>query len=172
MPHEGDPRQFTITGGLPFHGQFSSTGCLPAMVEKLRNDRAAFGLITGNGGYAQKHSAGLYSAQKPKQVFKLPDVEELQAKVNTKPKVEVTEKPEGRGKIEAYTVHHNQKNEPFRGVVMGRLLEGSGVRKRFIANVENNPTVFKRMTETECLNATGRVFPGGPKQPNRFVFDD
>ena len=37
------------------------------------------------GGYAQKHSAGLYSATPPKEVFQLPDLEDLQAAVNAKP---------------------------------------------------------------------------------------
>lgn len=52
------------------------------MVELLRADTDAFGLVTGNGGYAQKHSAGLYSCQQPQRLFELPDLEELQESVN------------------------------------------------------------------------------------------
>ena len=52
------------------------------MVELLRADTEAFGLVTGNGGYAQKHSAGLYSCQQPQRAFELPDLEELQQSVN------------------------------------------------------------------------------------------
>ena len=52
------------------------------MVELLRADTTAFGLVTGNGGYAQKHSAGLYSCQQPQRLFELPDLEALQESVN------------------------------------------------------------------------------------------
>ena len=49
MEHS-DPRGFTVTGGLPYYGQFAcSAGALVRMVELLREDREAFGLVTGNG---------------------------------------------------------------------------------------------------------------------------
>ena len=49
MDHS-DPRGFTVTGGLPYYGQFAcSAGALVRMVELLREDREAFGLVTGNG---------------------------------------------------------------------------------------------------------------------------
>ena len=84
MPHD-DPRGFTVTGGLPFYGQFAcSAGALVQMVELLRGDTDAFGLVTGNGGYAQKHSAGLYSCQPPQSLFELPDLEVLQGDVRSK----------------------------------------------------------------------------------------
>ena len=48
MDHS-DPRGFTVTGGLPYYGQFAcSAGALVRMVELLREDREAFGLVTGN----------------------------------------------------------------------------------------------------------------------------
>jgi acetyl-CoA C-acetyltransferase len=89
-----DPRGFTVTGGLPFYGQFAcSAGALVATVELLRKDREAFGLVTGNGGYAQKHSAGLYSCARPTKVFELPDLEELQGSVNDLPVMPVNGAP-------------------------------------------------------------------------------
>lgn len=175
MKHD-DPRGFTITGGLPFYGQLASTCCIPAMVDRLRQDTTAFGLITGNGGYAQKHSAGLYSATPPRQAFQLPDLEKLQAGVDARPTVAVNTAPRGPATVESFTVHHNQENRPTRAVIVGRLQgpagAGSGSGDRFLANADvNDPEVVKRMMgEEDCLGAQGEVFPGEVGQPNRFVF--
>lgn len=182
MKHD-DPRGFTVTGGLPFYGQFAcSAGALVSMVDRLRADTTAFGVITGNGGWGQAHSAGLYSAVPPKKVFKLPDLDALQARINALPSLKVSTSPSGLGTVDAYTVPHDQSNAPVLGVVVGRLENG----ERFVANTEHDPAVYKRMMEG-CIGATGQVTPGdttkkitltdniGSKfevgQPNRFVFD-
>lgn len=179
MKHD-DPRGFTITGGLPFAGQFAcSAGALTSMMDRLRNDRTAFGLVTGNGGVGQEHSAGLYSAQPPKQLFKLPDVYKLQATVDAKPTAKVNFAPSGRATVEAFTVHHNPRqhgkdrgeNMPTRGVIIGRLESG----ERFVANTVKDPAVYKRMMETDVVGAKGTVSPGTPGrrgEPNIFTFDD
>lgn len=166
MKHD-DPRGFTITGGLPFYGQFSSTGCVPHIADKLRKDKTAFGLVTNNGGYAQKHSASLFSATPPKKPFALPDLERIQAEVDAKPGHTVNPQPEGKATVESFTVHHNQNNQPTRGVIVG-LLDKTG--ERFLANTDEDPAIFKRMMD-DCLGAKGTVTPGGPGKPNRFVFD-
>lgn len=64
-------------------------------------------------------------------------------------------------------MHHNNKNEPERGVIIGRLESG----ERFVANTDHDPAVYNRMKEEECVGKTGQVTPGGPSRPNRFVFD-
>ena len=104
MPHD-DPRGFTVTGGLPFYGQFAcSAGALVRTVELLREDRGAFGLVTGNGGYAQKHSAGLYSCEQPLSAFELPDLEDIQGNVNDLAVEQINDAPEGAATVESFTV--------------------------------------------------------------------
>jgi len=167
MKHD-DPRGFTVTGGLPFYGQFAcSAGALTSMVDRLRSDRTAYGVVTGNGGIAQMHSAGVYSAQPPKKVFALPDLNALQAEVNATPSIPVNTAPSGKGTVEGYTVLHNNKNEAIRGVIVGKLESG----ERFIANTHDDPAAYKRMMQ-DCVGATGQVTPGEKGQPNRFVFDN
>merc|ERR1719456_1158341 len=112
------------------------------------------------------HSAGVYSAQPPKKTFALPDLDAIQEQVNATPTVKVNTSPSGKGTVEGYTVHHNNKNEPDRGVIIGRLESG----ERFVANTDHDPQVYKRMMEEECVGKTGQVTPGG-RGPNRFVFD-
>lgn len=167
MKHD-DPRGFTITGGLPFYGQMSSTHCIPSMVQMLRNDKSAMGLVTGNGGFATKHSAGLYSATAPKKPFQLPDLAKLQAEVDAVPATKIAEVPSGKATVESFTVHHNQANEPTKGVIIGRLENG----ERFIANTDTDAATFARMMPpNDVLGAKGRVEAGGEGKPNRFVFE-
>ena len=66
------------------------------MVQMLRNDKSAMGLVTGNGGFATKHSAGLYSATAPKKPFQLPDLAKLQAEVDAVPATKIAEVPSGK----------------------------------------------------------------------------
>jgi hypothetical protein len=56
---------------------------------------------------------------------------------------------------------------PFRGVVVGQLENG----ERFIANVGEDPAVFRRMMEEEVMGKTGIVTHTGEVEPNLFVFD-
>ena len=61
-----DPRPLTVTGGLPYFGGPGNnyvTHSVAAMTERLRADRAAIGMVTGNGWYVTKHSAGILSSQ-------------------------------------------------------------------------------------------------------------
>ena len=56
----------TVTGGLPFFGGAGnnySMHAIAAMVEKLRADRAGYGLVLANGGFLSKEAVGIYSAR-------------------------------------------------------------------------------------------------------------
>ena len=59
-----DPRGLTVTGGLPYHGGPASgylTHSIAAMVERLRADPGALGLVSGVGMHMTKHVFGCYS---------------------------------------------------------------------------------------------------------------
>jgi acetyl-CoA C-acetyltransferase len=59
-------RQLTVTGGLPYHGGPGSnytTHALAAMVETLRSDPDAYGLVTGIGMHMTSHAAALLSTR-------------------------------------------------------------------------------------------------------------
>ena len=55
----------TVTGGLPFFGGPGNTysmNAIATMVERLRSNRADFGLVLANGGFLSKQAVGIYSA--------------------------------------------------------------------------------------------------------------
>src|SRR5438105_3874140 len=57
-------RPLTVTGGLSFAGgpgNNYSTHAIATMVERLRDDPGAMGLVTALGWYLTKHAVGLYS---------------------------------------------------------------------------------------------------------------
>ena len=51
--------------------------------------------------------------------------------------------------------------------MVGQLENG----ERFIANVGEDPAVFRRMMEEEVMGKTGIVTHTGEVEPNLFVFD-
>lgn len=99
-----ETRQLTVTGGLTFAGGPLNDYVLHAiatMVEVLRADPGARGLVTANGGYLTKHAFGVYSTEPPAAGFRHQDVQE---EVDRLPRREVVADHEGPATIEAYTV--------------------------------------------------------------------
>ena len=67
LPTDGS-RALTLTGGLLFFsgpGNNCSMHAIATIIEKLRADRNANGLVVANGGYLSKHSAAVYSCSAP-----------------------------------------------------------------------------------------------------------
>ena len=106
-----DPTQneMTVTGGLPYFGgpgnNYSTHG-IASMVDKLRKNPEAYGLVLANGGYLSKHSAGVYSARAPSGWTDYSDID-LQQAINSQAEVNLL-KQDCEAVIEAYTVRHNQ----------------------------------------------------------------
>ena len=106
-----DPTQdeMTVTGGLPFFGGAGnnySTHGIASMVDKLRGDRDAYGLVLANGGYLSKQSAGIYSAQAPS-VFTDYSTKDTEQAISRQAEFKLLEQ-DCEAVIEAYTVRHNQ----------------------------------------------------------------
>jgi len=154
---EDDPRGLTVTGGLPYFGGPGNNyamHAIAAMVDRLRRMPGSFGLVTANGNYVTKHAAGLYSTAPPRRPWEREDPNILQRELDALPKTPFTEKPNGRAKIETYTVVHS-KTGPELGIVVGRLAEG-GIR--FIANTPNDPGLFADLETRDALGRLGSVF--------------
>ena len=57
-----DPRGVTLTGGLPYFGGPGNSYSLHGIAEtvsRMRSSPGAFGLVTANGGIANKYSVGI-----------------------------------------------------------------------------------------------------------------
>ena len=119
-------RQLTRTGGLPFAGGPWNNYVMHAIattMNDLRNGAGTNGLVWGNGGYATKHSFGVYSTQPSANPFRHADP---QAEIDALPRRELADGADAAGKvtIEAYTVMHNRDGVPETANVSCLLADG------------------------------------------------
>ena len=104
---EDDPRPISVTGGLPFFGGPGNnyvTHSIAEMMNVVRRKPGSFGMVTANGNYLTKHSAGLYSTEPTKGPWRREDPKKLQAELDAGPKQRVDTRPSGAGTIETYCV--------------------------------------------------------------------
>ncbi|HTR87006.1 MAG TPA: acetyl-CoA acetyltransferase [Reyranella sp.] len=145
-----DPRPISVTGGLPFFGGPGNnyvTHSIAEMMNVVRGKPGSFGMVTANGMYLTKHSAGLYSTAPIEGPWRREDPAKLQAELDALPKRRVNTKPRGSGTIETYCVAYG-KEAPEKGYILGRL-DGSG--DRFVAMAPNDPALLADMLTTEQL---------------------
>ncbi len=154
---EDDPRGLTITGGLPYFGGPGNNYVMHAiatMMEKVRGKPGSFGLCTGNGWYLTKHSAGIYSTTPTKGAWKREDPKGWQKDLDAMAHPEVEETPEGKAKVETYTIVTDRKGRRF-GIVVGRLESGH----RFLANTPDDKAILDWIMREEMLGRVGDVGP-------------
>lgn len=162
---QDDPRGLTVTGGLPYFGGPGNnyvTHSIAEMVQRVRARPGMKGLVTANGNYLTKHSAGIYSTEPPARAFAPADPALLQAELDAIPHPPLVELADGAATVETYTVSHDAKG-PVNGVVIGRLDDGS----RFIANTPPDADLWAAMQTEDFLGRRGRV--GNDGRINRFV---
>jgi acetyl-CoA C-acetyltransferase len=119
-------RQLTRTGGLAFAGGPWNNYVMHAiatMVADLRAEPGERGLVWANGGYATKHSFGIYSTEPPAHGFRH---ETPQAEIDALPRRELAEPSDAAGPatIEAYTVMHSRDGEPETAIAACLLADG------------------------------------------------
>jgi acetyl-CoA C-acetyltransferase len=119
-------RQLTRTGGLSFAGGPWNNYVMHAiatMIADLRAQSGEFGLVWGNGGYATKHSFGIYSTEPPPVEFRH---DCPQAAIDALPQRKLAEATEAAGPatIEAYTVMHSRDGEPETAIAACLLADG------------------------------------------------
>ncbi len=161
---EGDPRPISVTGGLPFFGGPGNnyvTHSIAEMMNVVRARPGSFGMLTANGNYLTKHSAGLYSTTPVAGPWRREDPKKLQAELDARPKRRVDTAPAGAGSIETYCVAYG-KDGPEKAYVLGRL---DGSEDRFVA-MANEPALLADMMTREQL---GRRITVGPRD-GRNVF--
>jgi acetyl-CoA C-acetyltransferase len=109
----GLDRQLTRTGGLPFAGGPWNNYVMHAIatvVNDLRDRPGALGLVWANGGFATKHSFGIYSTTPPASGFRAGSPQDA---IDQMPKRELADvEASGEVTIEAYTVMHSREGVP------------------------------------------------------------
>jgi acetyl-CoA C-acetyltransferase len=147
---EDDPRPISVTGGLPFFGGPGNnyvTHSIAEMMNVVRRNRGSFGMVTANGNYLTKHSAGIYSTAPTKGSWRREDPRRFQAELDRRPRQRVNTSPRGSATIETYCVAYG-KESPERGYVFGRL---DGSSERFVAMAPDDHGLLADMLTTEQL---------------------
>lgn len=150
-----DPRGLTVTGGLPYFGGPGNnyvTHSIAEMMNKVRSKPGAYGLVTANGNYVTKQSAGIYSTAPPQKSFAPKDPAIYQAAIDADKGPETASNPTGRASVETYTVIHDRKG-PSYAILFARDAAG----RRFIANTPDDASLLREMTMRDMLGAAGRV---------------
>ena len=150
-----DPRGLTITGGLPYFGGPGNnyvTHSIAEMMNKVRAQPGIKGLVTANGNYITKQSAGIYSTEPLQKLFSPKDPSAYQVEINTQKGPVFSEFAEGNAIIETYTIMHDRKGPSF-GIVFGRLNNGN----RFIANIPEDKSLMNAMVLEDYLGKSGKV---------------
>lgn len=150
-----DPRGLTVTGGLPYFGGPGNnyvTHSIAEMMNRVRADPGCKGMVTANGNYVTKQSAGVYSTEAPSKAFAPKDPKIYQAEIDADKGPATTEQASGPATIETYTVMHDRSG-PSYGILFGRLEDGT----RFIANTPEEGALLQEMTERDYVGARGRV---------------
>lgn len=127
LPTDGT-RALTVTGGLPFFGgpgNNYSMHAIATMIERLRADPGAHGLIVANGGYLSKHSAAVYSGRFIG-AWRPVSSAVTQRRAGADNSIRVDETVTGRARIESYAAIF-AKGVPAAGFVIARL-EADGAR--------------------------------------------
>ena len=151
-----DPRPLTVTGGLPYHGGPGNNYVMHSvatMIEKLRQQPGTKGLVTGLGWYITKHSVGIYGSDAPPKPFSRHDPALDQASIEAMPRTPLVHAANGRGAVETYTVLHDRDGAPMRGLIVGRMDDGS----RFLANTSADREVLEGLEREEAIGKVGSV---------------
>lgn len=111
-------RQWSRTGGLTFAGgpwNNYPMHAIATVVGELRERDDAHGFIWANGGFATKHSFGVYSARPPDRPFAHANP---QAEIDALPFRELTPMADAAGPatIEAYTVMFSRDGQPEQAI--------------------------------------------------------
>ncbi len=151
-----DPRDFTVTGGLPYFGGPGNNYTLHAIaevVERIRKDRSRKALVTAMGWFNTKLAAGIYGGEPSARGWTERDDSSLQADLQQSELPPPEEKPEGPMTVETYIICHDRTGAPQHGTVIGRLQDG----RRAMAFMDADPGRLSELERIELIGAKGRA---------------
>lgn len=119
-------RQWSRTGGLTFAGGPWNNYVMHAIatvVEDLRAQPGEHGLVWANGGFATKHSFGVYSTTPPEHGFRHADP---QAEIDALPRRDLADPADAAGTatVESYTVMFAREGTPEQAITTSVLADG------------------------------------------------
>ncbi len=152
----GLDRPLTVTGGLSFAGGPWNNyvmHSIATMAGLLRERPGELGLVTANGGYITKHAFGVYGTEPPTAGFRH---EDLQAEVDALPRRTLSEEPDAKATLEAWTVMHDREGQPENGIVVGLLDDG----QRALATT-TDADALQQLVSEDLAGQVARFRPDG-----------
>jgi acetyl-CoA C-acetyltransferase len=151
-------RQLTRTGGLSFNGGPWNNYVMHAIatvVGEVREQPGTRGLVWANGGFATKHSLGVYSKEPPAGGFRHA---EPQDEIDALPRRSLAEPADAAGPatIEAYSVMHSRDGVPEAAFAACLLADG-----RRAWGVSRDADLCVGMTEGEWVGRAVTLTPDG-----------
>ena len=151
-------RQWSRTGGLTFAGGPWNNYVMHAIatvVTDLRSQPGEYGFTWGNGGFATKHSFGVYSTTPPANAFRH---ESPQAAVDALPSRELAapDAAAGAATVEAYSVMFSRDGAPEKALAACLLADG-----RRAWGTSDDPMVAAAMCDREWVGVAVELDPAG-----------
>jgi acetyl-CoA C-acetyltransferase len=149
---EDDPRDLTLTGGLPFFGTPLSNYSLHAIintVESIRANPSLKVMVIANGGFNTKQSIGIYGTKPPMIQWGVRDDSKIQESILEKILPEPVEKMDGKLIVDGYSIIYERSGRAKRGIVIGTLENG----RRSIAIV-TKPELLLSLETQEIVGKT------------------
>jgi acetyl-CoA C-acetyltransferase len=156
-----DPRAMTVTGGMSVFGgpgNNYTTHAIATMVERLRREPSALGLVHALSWYLSKHAVGVYGATPPEQP------RPRAAPPVSYPQLAPIAEPSGPCRVESYVLGYSRDGAPDFATVVGRDRES----RRFLARVHGDRAVLEHMAREEPIGRGGTV--SAASSGNRFTF--
>ncbi|GAC1311687.1 MAG: acetyl-CoA acetyltransferase [Acidimicrobiales bacterium] len=160
-----DPRGVTVTGGLPFAGGPGSgylLHSLATMVDVLRRDPGAHGLVSGVGMHMTKHAFGVYSTTPPTGRLEPSDEQATQRRLDAGPQRVITPTYEGPATVAAYSVIHDRTGAAVSALAVCDLPDGTRAYGR-----ADDPGMLSDM-EREEWTGSSVAMTTGPGGVNRL----
>jgi acetyl-CoA C-acetyltransferase len=152
---QDDPRQLTITGGLPYFGGPWSNYSLHAIVTAtnlIRKNPSLKVMVIANGGYNTKQSFGIYgTSPTTNPIDKLEEKKEQESILEEKLHKPIV-KANGNLTIEGYTITFDRSGNPDRAIAIGYLENG----RRTLGFIQIKPDLIKKLEKQELV---GQILP-------------
>lgn len=151
-----DPREITLCGGLPYYGGPWSTYSFIAAIEAvnaIQKDPSLHIMVVANGGLNSKESVGIYGKEPPAISWAEKDDSKKQEEIYAEELPEPTREAEGNMTIEAYTIVYDRDGNPQRGIMVGKLANGS----RTLAMMKGDKEKLAELSNQELVGKTFKV---------------
>ncbi|MHB1711901.1 MAG: acetyl-CoA synthetase [Acidimicrobiales bacterium] len=158
-PGTAPERPVTVTGGLAYHGGPGSnylTHSLATMVETLRADPGALGMVSGVGMHMNKHVFATYSTAPGALVP--PDDAEVSAR-GTVDLVPVVGSFDGPGRVATYSVVHGRDGSPEWAALVCDVGSGAGSARCYARMTD--PAALESAESEELIGRTVHLSPDG-----------